>query len=265
MKVRMDMIYEKARKERDRLELKITETKKQLEKLPEGKLLIARNGKHYKWYRSDGHTKEYLSKKERTLAEQLAVKKYLSYQIVEMEQEKKAIEFYLRHHNKLNYTEEMLNELTEYRELLASYFKPVSEELEEWRNMPYNSNLKYPEQLLHKASGGKKVRSKSELMIDNALYKNKIPFRYECELYLGTSVIYPDFTIRHPKTGEVYYWEHFGKMDDINYCKSVCAKLQLYTSQGIIPSIHLITTYETQKNPLSIGAVDKIIEEYFGD
>lgn len=259
------MIYEKALKERDRLDLKIVEIEKQLEKLPKGKLLIARNGKRYKWYRSNGHTKEYLSKKQRGLAEQLAVKRYLSYQMMEMEKEKRAIEFYLRHHNNLKRTEEMLNELSEYRELLVPYFKPVSEELEAWMNMPYNSNLKYPEQLLHKASGGKRVRSKSESMIDNVLYTNKIPFRYECELHLGNAVIYPDFTIRHPKTGEVYYWEHFGRMDDINYCKNACTKLQLYTSHGIIPSIHLITTYETQKNPLSIDAVNKIIEEYFGD
>lgn len=102
-----------------------------------------------------------------------------------------------------------------------------------------------------------------ELLIDNLLYTNKIPFRYECELQLGASIIYPDFTIRHPKTGEVYYWEHFGKMDGINYCKNACAKLQLYALHGIIPSINLITTYETQKNPLSIDMVTEIIERFF--
>jgi hypothetical protein len=39
--------------------------------------------------------------------------------------------------------------------------------------------------------------------------------------------IYPDFTIRHPVTGEVYYWEHFGMMDNENYAHNVYSKLQL--------------------------------------
>lgn len=257
------MIYEKALKERERLEKRIFEAKQELKGLPDGKLLVARNGKGYRWYQSDGHTQMYLPRKERALAEQLAIKRYLLSRIKEMEHEKSAIEFYLRHHNDSSKVEQMINDSSEYRELLRPYFKPVSEVLEEWQNAPYNSNVKYPEQLLHKASSGKMVRSKSELLIDNSLYINRIPFRYECELQLGVTIIYPDFTIRHPKTGEVYYWEHFGRMDDTNYCKNVCSKLQLYTLHGIIPSINLITTYETQKNPLDIGMVNEIIEKYF--
>lgn len=96
-----------------------------------------------------------------------------------------------------------------------------------------------------------------------ALFSNKIPFRYECALILGTTAIYPDFTIRHPKTGETYYWEHFGLMDEPSYCKNSCSKLQLYTTHGIIPSIHLITTYETHDNPLDMKTVERIIAEYF--
>ena len=43
-----------------------------IDKLPQGKLICAANGKHIKWYCSDGHKSVYLPKKERTLAEQLA-------------------------------------------------------------------------------------------------------------------------------------------------------------------------------------------------
>ena len=258
------MIYEKALAEYNRLEEQINELEQKLKEFPEGKLFITRNGNRYKWYQTDGHTQVYLSKKERGFAEQLAVKKYLSYQVDEMKQEKKAIEFYLRHHNNSNQADKMLNELSGYQELLLPYFKPISEELSDWVNEPYNSNTKYPEQLVHKASGGKLVRSKSEMLIDMALYMNRIPFRYECELQLGDSFIYPDFTVRHPKTGEVYYWEHFGMMDDMFYIENACAKIQTYASHGITPSIHLITTFETQKNPLSLDKINRIIEEYFG-
>ena len=71
-------------------------------------------------------------------------------------------------------------------------------------------------------------------MIDMVLYKNKIPFRYECALRFGETVFYPDFTIR-----------------------------QTYTSHGIIPTIQLITTYETKDYPLSIETVEEIVKHYF--
>ena len=166
-----------------------------------------------------------------------------------MKQEKSAIEFYLRHHKNIsNRAESMVAEMSGYQELLLPYFKPISEELNDWEKQDYNSNKKYPEQLIHKASNGKLVRSKSEVLIDMALYTNRIPFRYECELQMGDSIIYPDFTIRHPKTGEVYYWEHFGMMGDIFYIKNACAKMQLYATNGITPGIDLIMTFETHKN-----------------
>ena len=95
------------------------------------------------------------------------------------------------------------------------------------------------------------------------LYTHRIPFRYECMLTLGNSTLYPDFTIRHPKTGEYFYWEHFGMMDDPIYSKSAASKLQLYISFGIIPSIHLITTFETTDQPLSSEKLEKIVADYF--
>lgn len=100
-------------------------------------------------------------------------------------------------------------------------------------------------------------------MIDMLLHTNKIPFRYECALQLGELTIYPDFTIRHPKTGQIYYWEHFGMMDHPAYSINVASKLDLYISHGIIPSIHLITTYETKDNPLSFEVISKLISHYF--
>ena len=258
------MIYEKALAEKERMTEKIIALEQQLKSYPEGKLLIARNGKGYKWYQTDGHTQVYIPKKQRSLAEKLAVKKYLSYQLEIMKQEKSAIEFYLRHHSNISdLTNNMIIENSEYQELLRPYFKPISVELNDWIKQPYSSNMKYPEQLIHKASNGKLVRSKSEMLIDMALYTNKIPFRYECELQLGDSIIYPDFTIRHPKTGETYYWEHFGMMDDMFYIKNACAKMQLYATHGITPGIHLIMTFETQKNPLSMDKINGFIKEYF--
>ena len=95
--------------------------------------------------------------------------------------------------------------------------------------------------------------------------KIQFTFRYECALQLDQIIIYPDFTIKHPRTSELFYWEHFGLMDNPSYAQNVPNKLRTYISNGIIPGINLITTYETQANPLSVEAIQKLVEYYFSN
>lgn len=258
------MIYEKILDESRRLEQQIDLLQSQLQSFPEGKLICSLNGSRIKWRCSDGHNSIYIPKENRQFAEQLAHKKYLSLQLKNMAQEKKAIDFYLRHHdsNALQTEAEFLNS-PGYKELLSPIFTPLSQELQDWLNEPYERNTKHPENLTIEAHSGNYVRSKSEMLIDMFLFKNNIPFRYECPLELGDIIIYPDFTIRHPKTGQLFYWENFGMMDNPNYSKHVLNKLQLYISNGIIPSIQLITTFETKKSPLTAENVERTVQQYF--
>lgn len=144
-----------------------------------------------------------------------------------------------------------------------TYFSPLSQELTDWMNSPNTGKPLHSEQLIHKSISGNLVRSKSETLIDMTLYVNRIPFRYESPLTIHEVTIFPDFTIRHPQTGQFYYWEHFGLMDHPDYAKRAFSKLQLYYDAGIIPSLNLITTYETRDSPLSSELVEKIIHHYF--
>lgn len=249
--------------ESQRLEKQINSLESQLKTFPEGKLVCTQlYDSYYKWYRSDGHKSVYIPRKERKLAEQLAVKKYKTAVLEDMKHEKRAIDFYLRHHGSSK-VEELMNNIEPYQELLSSFFRIQSQKLLDWMKSPFNTNRKYLEGKIYKTSSGNVVRSKSEALIDMVLYTHKIPFRYECELQLEQCIVYPDFTIRHPVTEEVYYWEHFGKMDDPQYAKKAGEKLQLYISNGIIPTINLITTYETLKKPLSTEELEKNVSEYF--
>lgn len=257
------MLHARIHKEHLRLQDQISEIQKKLDDLPEGKLICSHGTNCIKWYKSDGNNKIYISKKNRHLAEQLAVKKYLSVTLRDLEQEKNALEFYLRHRIPQSGKADHLLTKPGYEELLAPYFKPQSEELSEWMNAPYEQNMHHPEHLIHKTCTGTFVRSKSEAMISLFLHTHQIPFRYECAFHLDSTIIYPDFTIRHPITGKTYYWEHFGLMDDPAYSHNTFSKLQLYSSHGITPSIQLITTYETSENPLNAEVIEKIIEHYF--
>lgn len=248
--------------ESQRLEEEINSLQAKLTAYPEGHFYCTRDGNHYKWYHSNGSNQTYIPKSNRHLAQQLAEKKYLSLKLKELVHEKRAIEFYLRHHSNTT-SEEWFANHPEYHKLLSPLFQTQSEELLNWIKSPYETNLKYPEQRIHKTISGISVRSKSEALIDMALYIKGIPFRYECALHLGETTIYPDFTIRHPITGEIYYWEHFGQMDNPKYAQNTISKLQLYTSHGILPGIHLITTYETATKPLTTDIIERIISEFF--
>lgn len=258
------MFFQLVKKEYLTLQQKLHKYYTILSTLPKETLICARNGKHFKWYISDSHNITYLPKKQRKLAEQLAYKKYITCLIDDLTKEQKALEAYITCYSKHppKATEQLIKSPS-FQELLNSAFVPPSQDLSDWMNSPYEHNPLFPEQLLHKTISGIYVRSKSESIISMCLYTNRVPFRYECELKLGDTTIFPDFTIRHPKTGEVFYWEHFGIMDDSSYSQKAYNKLQLYTTHGIIPSIHLITTYETKNTPINIDIIEKIIAYYF--
>ena len=93
--------------EQIKLDKQIDSIKEQLKKMPPGKLICSHTGKYSKWFHSDGHTKSYIPKANRQLAEKLAIKKYLCLKLEDLENEKCAIQFYLRHsalHGKAEHT-----------------------------------------------------------------------------------------------------------------------------------------------------------------
>ena len=65
------------------------------------------------------------------------------------------------------------------------------------------------------------------------------------------------------KNAEDFGLEHFGMMDQPSYAARTFSKLQLYTSFQIIPSIQLITTYETQEHPLNTETAEALVRQYF--
>lgn len=257
-------IYNQMYARRQQLEAEITSIEAQLAALPEGKLICSRNGEHYKWYCSDGHSSVYIPKDQQHLARQLAMKKYLISLLKNLKKEKAALDSFFRHYDPAHdEADSVLSQHPEVRRLLSPYFQPSDQKHFNWMNCFYETNPNYPEQKIHKTVSGLCVRSKSEAMIEAVLSEKKLPFRYECALRLGDTTIYPDFTILHPRTGSLYYWEHFGLMDHPSYCQKACSKLQLYTSHGIIPTINLIATYETKEHPLCNDTVQRTVKEYF--
>lgn len=259
----MDFNFENVKRRMVSIQEELNKIKALEAQFPEGELLCQKNTSRYKWYFKDEGKKTYLFKSNRPLAEKLALKKYYMCRKIELEKELSACNAYLRILGTSGKSEQILLH-PEYGHLLEKYLIPISEELNRWQNEEYEKCQKHEEALIIKGTQGKMLRSKSEAMIDMMLYKNKIPFRYEEKLILNGRIVYPDFAVRHPRTGVRYYWEHFGMMDDEEYCNHACDKIRLYCENGILPSINLITTYETKQHPLSMENVERIIQEYFG-
>lgn len=256
---------------RENIQNRIEEINKELEKItkldkkfPQGELQCFKNENRYKWKVKEENGIRYLPKTERNQAEILALKKYYEYRKKELESEAAGWEAYLKKTDKIKINSEHLLNHPEYGKLLAKNFRPLDKELERWQEEPYEKCTKHPENLLVQGTHGKMLRSKSEAIIDRALYQNKIPFHYEEKLILDGIMLYPDFVMRHPFTGQYFYWEHFGMMDNPDYCNHACDKIKLYCRHGIIPSVNLILTYETKQCPLNADKVEMILQEYFG-
>lgn len=257
------MYSEKLSQRKLAVELQITQMKKELEKMPVGKLRCERNGRYVKWFNHHDGTDEYIPKKCRELAEQLAIRKYKEMLIVELQVELNAINAFLKCKNKSTVqASKLLDDNSCYKTLLTSHFNMQDEAVKNWLEEPYARNSAHPENLIHKTIAGIMVRSKSEALIVSALYQKHIPFRYECPLYLDAHTIHPDFTILHPRTKKIFYWEHFGKMDNQEYISLTNKKMKYYFENGINPSNNLIMTFESSTNPLDYEVVDEMIRLY---
>ena len=114
---------------------------------------------------------------------------------------------------------------------------------------------------------GERVRSKSELIIADELYRYNVPYHYEMPLELQnrgrTIMLRPDFTVIGRTSGSRYVYEHLGMMVEPSYVASSIRKLDLYERNGYMLGKNLILTHETKLSPLSVGVVDSYIENFF--
>jgi len=91
----------------------------------------------------------------------------------------------------------------------------------------------YDSYLIHTTLKGERVRSKSEVIVADALYRAGIDYEYEKLLtFSDGEKALPDFTITKDN-GEMIYWEHLGMLGDYGYRKDWERKKQKYADHGI--------------------------------
>ena len=254
------------------VEQKISSFKKALKNAPDGEFDCQFRKGNYYWYQRtfSPRKKIYISRKQRRKAEQLALKKFNKYRLAYYSMLKIAISAFCQKFDfSISSPEEYLKSNPCIAELVSPFVSNLSKELKEWESEDYPKKQSYSENLKIKTLKGDFVRSKSECMIADNLYMKGIPYRYEWERYFDSGNYYPgcflapDFTIRHPKTGELIIWEHFGLMDNPEYAAQAAEKIRRYTDAGFIAGKNLIVTFETGNRALDSATIAEIIERFF--
>jgi ATP-dependent DNA helicase RecQ len=95
---------------------------------------------------------------------------------------------------------------------------------------------------IHKTENDIWVRSKSELIISNILFRSGIEFKYEEKLYYNSRQWKePDFTITH--NGITWFWEHLGLLGDEKYNEDWQEKKEIFKDLGLFGFV--VTTTES--------------------
>ncbi|MBQ9134831.1 MAG: hypothetical protein IJX66_01910 [Lachnospiraceae bacterium] len=231
----MSSLEKETKKEIDRLEKMIKKIDAFKEQAPHGCLKIQNRGNNIYFYQQhmNENTKKlkrkYIKKSDISVAEDLAQKQYYS--------------------------------------MIRPLLEDKAEIIKKWKEESYEQNNAYSEKLRYETEQGELVRSKSEVIIANLLYRYRedILYKYERPLSVVVAgvprIIYPDFTILNLHTGKITYWEHAGLMDDAVYANDFVRKVNTYTSNNLMPGRDVVFSYETQEIPLEIGVIRKMVEE----
>ena len=255
--------FESKIKEIDRIIGKIN---KKRDKYPPGSLrILTKRDKPQYYHRinpSDQQGK-YISRKDHPLAVQLAQKDYDTKLLKVLNEQQRAIDRFLKDYDP-DAAIQVYEKLSEQRKsLVTPEYLSDEEFVRQWLSQPYTRlGFKEEDQEFYTAKG-ERVRSKSEILIADALLRNQVPYLCEVPVY-NNGVIFaaPDFKCLNVRLRKVYYWEHLGKLGELDYANRNVKKLEKYTLADDFDEKSLILTFETENHPLNTKVIEEKIRRY---
>lgn len=256
------MLY-KIKKELSYLKAKRAEIKKRIELAPSGTLRCTVCKGNYQYYIG----KRYLRNKERKLVIDLAEKEYfvkLDEQMKKYEKALTVVEDFLENEQLQN----IYRKLHPARKAVVTpIYKPIELVIEEFEQIKYDGKAFEPsDKTAYYTIKGERVRSKSEKIIADELYRHGIPYKYEFPIELEgwnkRITVYPDFIVLNKRTEKKWIIEHLGMMDNRSYFESAMQKLDTYEKNDILLGRDLILLHETSASPLNTKTLEKYITEY---
>jgi hypothetical protein len=249
------------------LQKTIKQCRQWLDKAPNGRLRISCSRGSVSFYRAgERYKKEVrLSKdKDYSLILRLAKKDYYQKLIPVAEKELESVDNLLCLKEKQTLANVIASFHPERRKLISSIEETRENALNKWIDIPTPITEPRKGSYYIPTERGEYVRSKNEYLIANALFHAGIPYKYEFPYTAVNDVIlHPDFYVKNINTGQEFFWEHFGMMDNPDYVvKSFMYKISLYQAGGIILGKNLIATFSGGKNELDIGTITAMIDAY---
>ena len=242
----------------------ISKEEKRLKKVPEGTVQVSGTSKRTLFYINTPERRIYAKEKDMKLVQKLCQKDYDQKILDKARKELKELEKLYRNYEDITYESVYKNLHTVRQQLITPIWLPDDEYIKQWEAVPYNPKGFDPDYPEYYTDKGERVRSKSEILIANALQKHKIPYRFEypCQLEPYGLTIHPDFTVLNVQSRKELLWEHMGMMDDESYRDYALNRIIDYEKHGIFPGDRLILTHETLNNPINSKIIEKTILQY---
>lgn len=212
----------------------LTAAKKRLERCAEGSIHLKRRNGTASFYRElpkgdEGKRREiHVSKKNKRLIASLCTKKYCRELIPVLVKEIALLKSFLNRFDPQDKYRVFQKLPVEFMEHVAPLVKTNAQIISEWENERFDTN----------------------------------PYPLDHDSYLPDgSVSYPDFTILHPETLEVYWLELFGMMDDPDYATAALQKIARYAQSDVYP--RLIMIFDHKDAPFRTEALKTVLQKIF--
>ena len=247
------------------IEKNIKEVSIRLEKAPEGSLRISKSSNKHQYYCKTAiyQPGKYIPRKDEVLAVRLAQKDYDSKLLKVLKEQQKVIEQFRKGYDP-NAAMQVYEKLGEPRKsLVTPQFLSDEAFVSQWQNISYTRpGFKANDPEFYTAKG-ERVRSKSEILIADSLFRHGVPYLCEYPVY-DNGVIFaaPDFKCLNVRMRKEYYWEHLGKLGDQDYVNHNANKFEKYTLSKDFDESSLILTFETENHPLNTKVIEEKILRY---
>ncbi len=267
--MRNSHLYEEAETRLSELLLMKKEKEESLKKAPIGKIHIIKSKNRIQFYlRKENSEKsgQYLGKKETNKIKRYVQKSYDEKVLKLVNKEIIGLERFLK--NNLDIRNDIQrvysDSCNELKELILPIDMSNEDIVSKWVNKKYQGKELSENVPFYETDNKERVRSKSELNIANMLKKHGIPYKYEYPLLLKDGVIiHPDFTVLNVKKRKIYYWEHRGMMDNLEYARHAVLRNKAYMKNGIYIGDNLVITEEMSNCPLGTNEIEGIIIKNF--
>ena len=253
------------RMEIDSMIQKIKKREKNYIGLPEGGIRVTSGGglPQYFFKPNGSITEKYIPAKDRGNLVKMLQRDYERKVLEELIAMEKRLDVFLRNFDAKVVENIYAKQCEGRRKMVEPLVLSDEAYIQKWLEGHQGEQNPFPEKGIYETEQGEFVRSKSEKIIADTLFKMKVPYRYETRIELdGNRNAYPDFACLNVRLRETKYWEHLGLLGNGDYETKNFEKIETYERNGILIGDELILSFETREHPLRTADIRRKIERF---